>query len=904
MSTPESFSDIIRQRQAERPDDILYTFLEGEDARDVSFGELGARAASIGRFLRDSGLRRGEPVLLLYPPGPDFVFALCACLLEGIVAVPAYPPDPLRLARSLPRLQALLADSRASTVLTTGMISELAAPFLEGPSVRLLPTDGPLPAEVVADGARVREGEVAVLQYTSGSTGEPKGVVLTHRNLLHNSGLIAGAFGHTRQSVGVIWLPQYHDMGLIGGILQPLFVGFRVALLSPLEFLQSPVRWLSAISRYRATSSGGPDFAYELCTRKVTEEQRAALDLSSWEVAFCGAEPIRPDTWRRFSERFGPVGFRRSSFYPCYGLAEGTLIASGAARTAGPRIERFASDSLSVPQARPRPVAEEEGVALVSSGRSLGGQRLRIVEPETRRAVAEGAVGEIWVSGPSVAEGYFQRPELSLETFRATVEGEPDGGAWLRTGDLGFLRDGELFVTGRLKDLIIVRGRNCYPQDLERTVEALDRSFRSGCTAAFGVEGAQGEEVVIVQEVAKAELDAVRPRARQLAAEVARVVTEVHGVPVREVVLIEPGTISKTSSGKIQRRTTRREYLDGGLQRLVPAEPPAEPNAPPAPPAGAVLPDEARLVSVVRAFLVERGKAEVSTFEPSRPVATYGLDSLDAVELGDRLEEVTGVPVSVAELLGSTGLLELARAFLARTRAQAAAAHRSEEEHHPLSEGQAALWFLQEQEPMSSAYNVSKALHIRAGYDREKLRRALEQVALAHPQLRMRYRREADGSISQAASPDVPTPDFVAASALEESALREAVGQAAAEPFDLLAQGSTRLVVFERGSGEAVLLMTVHHLAIDFGALPVVLRALARACAGGTVERPLGSYREFVEHQRAWLQGPRAEEASAFWSGRLEELPELHLPVSGEVSPDESASGKEVARSKSCGVSW
>jgi 8-amino-7-oxononanoate synthase len=397
---------------------------------------------------------------------------------------------------------------------------------------------------------------LAFLQYTSGSTGTPKGVMLDHSNLLHNSALIAHAFEHTRSGSGVFWLPSYHDMGLIGGILQPLYVGRPNILMSPMSFLQKPYRWLSAISRFGGTTSGGPNFAYDLCVRKITPEQKATLDLSSWLVAFNGAEPVRADTVEAFCQAFEPCGFRREAFYPCFGLAEATLIVSGGYAKRPPVIRWFDAAALAnnqVADAEP----EEEGVhALVGCGETLPDQTIVIADPDTMTRAAPDQIGEIWVSGPSVAKGYWQQPQATQETFRAFLKDTGEG-PFLRTGDLGFMKDCELFVTGRIKDLLILHGANVYPQDIELTVYRSHPHLLPDCGAAFTVESEGQERLVVVQEIHRRH----RADAGEVFQAIRRAVAEEHDLPVEAMVLVEAGSIPKTSSGKIQRHACRAAYL-------------------------------------------------------------------------------------------------------------------------------------------------------------------------------------------------------------------------------------------------------------------------------------------------------------------------------------------------------
>ncbi|HSP80803.1 MAG TPA: fatty acyl-AMP ligase, partial [Myxococcaceae bacterium] len=398
---------LLREQCSRQEGQRLYTFLDdaGEEEGAWSYGELELRARRIARALE--GLGAGERVVLLYPPGLEYIAGFFGCLYAGLIAVPAYPPDPSRLERTLPRLRAIIQDARATAVLTTSFIASMGeflfeqAPDLA--ALRWVATDElPEGSEAGWREPEVGPDSLAFLQYTSGSTGSPKGVMLSHRNLLHNLELIAHAFRANEQSVGVIWLPPYHDMGLIGGILEPLYVGFHTVLMSPLTFLKRPLRWLQAISRYRGTISGGPDFAFELCTRRISEEERQGLELGSWEVAFCGAEPIRARTMERFVEAFGPRGFRREKLYTCYGLAEGTLIVTGGEQGQAPLVRTV--DGAALQRGRGELVSAEQpgSRTVVGCGRTLADQEVLIVHPEARTRCPEGEVGEIWVSGPSV----------------------------------------------------------------------------------------------------------------------------------------------------------------------------------------------------------------------------------------------------------------------------------------------------------------------------------------------------------------------------------------------------------------------------------------------------------------------------------------------------------------------
>ncbi len=560
---PSNLVDLIRHRVRHQPDDAAFTYLvDGEEEQvDLTYRELDRRARGIGAWLESLNLA-GERALLLYPPGLEFIEAFFGCLYAGVVAVPVYPP---RRNRSLARIQAVADDANAKVALTTDLVLKRVESLIdETPHLKdltwLATCNCPEDMDQQWERPDVHGDTISFLQYTSGSTGTPKGVMVTHANMLHNSALISYAFEHTLSSSGVFWLPSYHDMGLIGGILQPLYLGRPNILMSPMAFLQKPFRWLSAISRFRCTTSGGPNFAYDLCVRRVTPEQRETLDLSSWRVAFNGAEPIRAETLERFAKTFEPCGFRPEAFYPCYGMAEATLIVSGGQVGKTPVISSFDVEALSKSRAVEVEPNAPNARKLVGSGGALPDQRIEIVDPEELTRCRDGQIGEIWVNSPSVAQGYLEKPEATEAIFKARLKRSGEG-PFLRTGDLGFFHDSELFVTGRIKDLIILHGVNYYPQDIELTVQRAHHRLRRDGGAAFSIEGEDGEHLCLVQELERRKqgnLDAIFEAIR-------RAVGAEHEVSVDAIVLIRAGSIPKTSSGKVQRHACQNGYLNGTL---------------------------------------------------------------------------------------------------------------------------------------------------------------------------------------------------------------------------------------------------------------------------------------------------------------------------------------------------
>ena len=569
---------ILRDRARGEPRRVAFRFLadspSDSDAVDEwTYRELDARARAVAECLHAIG-PAGERALLVYPPGLPFIAALFGCFYAGWIAVPTVPPS---AGQRRERLDGIVHDAQPRVVLTTlslrdrvrTALSSSRASSANDPSRTtradgrmhtpasdsdrtLVATDTISPRESACEGARdagecAGDGEaihvpapqtVALLQYTSGSTGRPRGVVLSHANLMHNLQQIARRFGMHADSRGVNWLPPYHDMGLIGAILECVAVGCRGTLMTPLSMLRRPARWLEAMSRERGTISGGPNFAYDLCVERVTPEERSRLDLSSWEVAFVGAEPVRSATLERFAATFAECGFRREALYPCYGLAEATLMVAGGERLGGFRSRTYA------------------GRGVVSCGRPIEGAELRILDAATGARCPDGAVGEITLGGPSVARGYWG----------SIVEGEADFSStrWLRTGDLGFVAQGELYITGRSKAVIIVNGRKVHAEDIEQTVTESHVRGWPGGVAAVGVDpGAGSEALLVFQEIDWRRTGALGPA--DLERTIRAAIAVQHQLAVARVVLLRPGQIPRTSSGKVRRDVLRDMYLAGRL---------------------------------------------------------------------------------------------------------------------------------------------------------------------------------------------------------------------------------------------------------------------------------------------------------------------------------------------------
>jgi acyl-CoA synthetase (AMP-forming)/AMP-acid ligase II len=582
---PAAVIPSLRKWARATPDDLAFTcFREGTGAPATrTYAELEARAASIGAGLI-SRFAAGTKALLLYPPGPEFIDAFFGVLWSGLVAIPVPSPSS-RPGRTTPRLLAIARDAGATLILTTQVVADAAASLLESDpelkAMTVVATDrfmGP------AVEPRAPAGSVAMLQYTSGSTSTPKGVMLTHENLDANLVFFHEGYQHQPGDVFVNWLPHFHDLGLLYGVLEPVFTGRHAVQLPPIDVMKRPLLWLETMSKFGGTHSMGPNFMYELCLRKIAPAERQGLDLQRWRMALNAAEPVRWSTMVAFTEAFAPAGFRFETFSPGYGLSEATCKVTTTPPNKGPTSLVLETAALEHHRVQLAAAEGPKTTRAVASGAVQPGCEIAIVEPDTLRRCAPDQVGEIWLKGPSIGAGYWGNVDAA---FGASIAGEAAGG-YLRTGDLGFVRDGHLFITGRHKDLIIIRGENHYPQDIELTAQTAHAVIRPGCVAAFSVDRNGEEQVIVVAEAERRtgkerraeprsgtdrRVDPVVPEhtadglvPEEIRRAVVTAVSRGHELRVHEVVLIKSGTIPKTSSGKIQRRPCRTAYLQGELE--------------------------------------------------------------------------------------------------------------------------------------------------------------------------------------------------------------------------------------------------------------------------------------------------------------------------------------------------
>ena len=884
--------DLLQGRASRLPGKTGYTFLaDGEEAEtNLTYGELDERARAIAVMLKSVGAT-GQRVLLLYPSGVDYIAAFFGCLYAGAVAVPAYPP---RLNRNLLRLQTIVADAQATVALTTVPILTRIEPLFEKTpelrGLRWLNTDR-LDLKLSEEWEKPSLGSetLAFLQYTSGSTSVAKGVMVSHGNLLHNERMIARAFEQTEDSITVGWLPLYHDMGLIGNVLQPLYTGTPCILMSPMAFLQRPFRWLQAISRYRATTSGGPNFAYDLCVNKINAEQRELLDLSSWSVAYNGSEPVRAETLERFAATFEPSGFRREAFLPCYGLAEATLLVSGAQKTNAPLFKTFQTEALERNRAVAASFSEDANLrTLVGCGKPPAEQQVVIVDPETLAACEPGNVGEVWVAGPNVTHGYWNRPDETEHVFHARLA-KTNEGRFLRTGDLGFIEEGQLFVTGRLKDLIIIRGLNHYPQDIEFTVESCHPSLRPGGGAAFSVEVNGDERLVVVQEVNHRQ----RPDLPLVLETIRQAIADEHEVQVHSLVLVKAGEIPKTSSGKIQRGACRARFLAGSLDALITWQASAEADVQAYAEQLLSTAPSTQNVEAVQLWLQEQFAARlgvaVSQINVHQPIAYYGLDSLLAIEMMHSIETQLGVSIPVSNFLRSPSIFELAGQAQAAETFSSRDIRIQERETataYPLSQGQQSLWFMHELAPESAAYNIARAVRFSSTLDVDALHRAFQKLVDRHASLRTTFTSLHGGPVQlvHEAMPVCFTAEDV--SVWGDEVLSARLNEEANRPFNLEQGNLLRVKIFSRSSREHVLLLVVHHIVADFWSLAVLMQELSELYSAeqsgiaATLPPLARQYTDYVSWQEDMLASPEGESRCDYWLKHLAgEIPLLDLPT-------------------------
>ncbi|UXH76223.1 condensation domain-containing protein [Roseateles amylovorans] len=958
-TTPLTFIEHVDRMAVAQPNAIAVIALRttrsqgraDEDADEdhrLSYGQLRARSLAMAAALDGQGLAPGARVLIALDGTPDYLVAFLGCLYAGLIAVPVPLPQSAR-PQHLERFLAVARDAGAAHVIGTREdIDSNVFGNLVGMAVDALDPE----LRPAAPTCQAAPGDIAFLQYTSGSTAAPKGVMVSHANLLANERAIQAALKTTARDVYVSWLPPFHDMGLIGGLLQPLFTGGTLVLMTTASFLARPMRWIEAMHRYRGTITAGPDFAYRLCAERLRRGARQAgpnradgpdWDLRPWRIALSGAEPVRPDTVTEFQAAFAPLGFAAGAIYPSYGLAEATLFVTGGQRANGDVTRRFSSEALArgkavaidagdpPPQASHASLAPQETPAtwtrLVRCGRPAPEHGLRIVDPANGSGLPDACIGEIQVRGPSVTRGYWGQPDASAQTF---LELAPE--RWLRTGDLGFLLDGELHVTGRLKDLIILRGHNLYPQDIEAAIEREPELARQGRVAAFAVPGADGDAIGIAAEVSRAAQQSMSPS--NLVARIAAAVGEHCGQAPRLTVLLHPGGLPKTSSGKIQRSAARQGWLDGSLDALAihdngrfviggdtqdqrDGESVREPSS--APPVDGQTSElkktEQDLAVLWREVIKFHGTSaglDVSGPTSDTHFFAVGGNSLTAVALASRVSARWEIVLTLRDLFEAPTLGELAAriaqrragrlpgSWAERPRAPMAARRPGEPASLVLSPVQQRLWMVERMTPRLQreahpAYNMTAAVHLDGPLNITALRSALGALLDRHDVLRSVYPQDDDGQpvaqVRRSVTLDLAVKDLTKLPAPQH---RDAIDQALAalegQAFDLEADLLLRASMLALEAQRHVLLLCVHHLVFDGWSLAVFARDLAAAYTAflrsedaslASADRacpdwpPLPmQYADYAAWQQRELEAARPA-LSAFWRETLRDAPTL-----------------------------
>jgi len=882
-----SLADLFEFSCRRRPQELAYAFVRDtlELENQLTYGELEHRVRSLAGYLAPKA-RPGTRALLLYPPGLDVVCAFWACICAGLVPVPAPAPDPVRRKHSLPQLRAIAEDAHVSVVLTTDSIQSLAERDLFPHQARVVwvATDQPLIGRDGAPNSDPVASETAYLQYTSGSTIAPRGVMISHRNVLAQCDGIVQSAGVTDQSRSFCWLPYFHDYGLVHGIIAPFYAGIPAYLMSPLTFLRRPLRWLEAIGRYKITHSGAPNFAYESCAQAIEKRADWTCNLQCWFVASCGAEPIHAQTIERFCRAFAPHGFARRAFMPAYGLAEATLVVSNAPYGQEPTIKTVSTEALETHRVESLDSAGDGLRTLVGSGYPLPGLSVAIVDPATQEESPAGAVGEIWVAGTSVAQGYWGRSDMTKATFGRCLGGTGKGG-YLRTGDLGFLDAGQLFITGRLKDLIILNGRNLYPHDLELAVQDAHPALRGDTGVAFSIEMEQAERLVCVHELDR-EFDGDH---EEIATAIRVALAERCDVSVWTVVLVRSGVIPKTSSGKVQRQACKQAFMTRTLASVWTSSLPLERGV------GMTVPTAPR--DQIEQALIEIWAQVLGTGAPGVHDNFFELGghSLLATQVLSRVREFFQVELPLRAIFETPTIAHLAehiRNTRRKGREQAtlpSIVSVPRDTPLPLSYSQQRMWVLYQLAPYDTAYNMPFASRQLGVLNKKALMQTIDALSRRHESFRTVFRMTGDGPVQIVLpwqSPHCLEVDLRQLPPAERQVeAKRLVQEEARRPFDLENGPAGRLVLIQLSHDDHILVVTLHHIVGDQWSFGVIGRhftawynALSQGLPIPDETLPI-QYADFAVWQRRYLTDDTLRPQLDYWKQQLAGLPILLLPT-------------------------
>ncbi|MCC6921583.1 MAG: amino acid adenylation domain-containing protein, partial [Nitrosomonas sp.] len=878
----ENIFERFQRLAVSQPEQLALRFLGDGERIDAqySYAHIDACARSVGGYLQTL-VKPGDRVLLLLPSSPDYVAAFLGCLYAGVIAVPAYPPERLRPQYNA-RLRAIAADCSPALILTQ-------RDLIETVTERMGSLFDSIDAKIIAfeeiDYATVqswrppvlRDDSIAFLQYTSGSTSAPKGVMVGYDNLMANEAAIQRRFEITGADSFVSWLPLFHDMGLVGGLMQPLYSGITLTLMSPKHFLERPVRWLEAITRYGGSISGGPNFAFRLCVERIGENALEALDLSTWRIAFCGAEPIRRETLTAFADKFAAAGLNPGALYPCYGLAEATLLVTGGRPGSGAGAVNISADAM----AAGRFEADAAGQAIVNCGAVQDEHTLMLMHPQSGEPVSEGMIGEVWVAGPSVAHGYWRNDAATAAGFVGM-----NGETWLRTGDLAFMRHGALFITGRLKDLILIRGQNLYPQDLEILLEENIEVLRKGRIAAFAAAHSDGEGIGIAAEIGRSTQKLVPPQALfDLINETLALTCQ---EPASVILLLQPGALPKTTSGKLQRRACWHDWQDGALQPYAVYQSGQTPVAPEAAAAAVEWTDtEQQVAALFQAVL------RVPVIDRNAGFFALGGNSIDAMHLLALVRERLFIDLEASAVFEAPDIVAFAARLDSCGRKSGAvsselALRRADGNRFPLSYAQQRIWFHHQIASENTAFHMTGAARVHGELLRSVLERTLIRLAQRHESLRTVFAAASETPEQVILAEPLTDLRWVTADSNDQHAgqRRSFAFAAVLQPFDLAAGPLWRLLVIERGHDDYELYLVMHHIIADGWSVNVLLNELAGIYAGlaqgnrtELPELPV-RYVDYAIWQRNRIDAGELAPQRNYWVEQLgDDQSPMHLPL-------------------------
>ncbi|WP_353572344.1 amino acid adenylation domain-containing protein [Candidatus Albibeggiatoa sp. nov. BB20] len=871
--------DLLQLRAEQQAEKRAYTFMiDGKvEGKTFTYAELDLQARAIAAQLQQY-YAHGERALLLYPQGLEFLAAFFGCLYAGVIAIPVPPPEASRLKRTLPRLQAIAKDAQAKFTLTTesilALVNQHRQQIPEFKAMHWLTTEN-IQTDLALDWQRpiVQADDLAYLQYTSGSTSTPKGVMISHSNLLHHGYYLKQACSYTSESKTVTWMPYFHDYGLVEGMFVPIFNSTPCYLMSPFSFLKQPFQWLKNISSYNATHTQAPNFAYELCLKRISEQQKSELDLSSWQAAGNAAEPINPKVLKAFYESFKQCGFRWEAFCPAYGLAENTLLATFSAIQKQPMLQAF-NNKLETKEVLSVDAMDNQATIITGCGQPIGKTYILIVDPETFMICQSNQVGEIWISDPSVAQGYWQNEQATKETFQAYTS-DTNEGPFLRTGDLGFLYENELFITGRLKDLIIINGVNYYPQDIEWSIEQSHDLIRNSQSAAFSIVIDNEEQLVILAELEKKSGDT-----QAIIQAIRKAVFEYYELQPHAIVLLKKGSVLKTSSGKIQRNACKKAFLNNELGEIVrDLLSDSTSNM-------FVAPQSANEIQIAQIWAdvlhipFEQISIQDSFFK-------YGGQSLLAVEIINQINQYFNISLTAYSLFEYTTIEKLAAHINPLAKQQYIAITHTEQKHYPVSYMQQQIWLACNQAPDIAIYNEPLFIHFDTQIDTQILEKSIQFIVQRHTILHSVFKVKQGTPIQKLKEHKQCSLQIVDLQHLpandKETEYQNLAHILISKPFDLEKDILLRAILFQFDTEKNTLVFVAHHLVVDGLSIYQTFLQELHTCYQSFIDNKQPNlpklsiqYSDYAHWQR---QIPIPTAQMDYWQQKLTNIEALQLPT-------------------------